>query len=115
MRSSEERIASMHHRALELAGEQHRRRVQAATVAGYLVAIAVVVGVVFYLTHFFVQATPEPRHSQLSASVFYGGGALELIVVGVVAFLAGVSATIFGFRLKDWQQYRPRKEIDGKS
>lgn len=109
MRTNEERIAAMHKRAAELKKETRHRHaliLSAASVAAcFMLVLALAVSLPGMNTAITAQDTGE-----MSASLFAGSGALGFIVIGIIAFLLGVSVTVFCSQLKKWEKSKREPE-----
>ena len=103
MRTNEERIAAMHHRAAVLERERRERIYHVAT----SLAAAACFFMVICLSVFAPRITSTLDFSELegamNASLFASAGTLGYVVVGIVAFLLGIALTMFCFRLKKWK------------
>jgi len=95
MRDTEERMAQMKRRvdALE---KNRRRRIAAASAAACLL---VVLGVSLAMPAWVERMPAAARPNGTAASLFAGNSALGYLVIGILAFLLGVSVTILCFRL----------------
>lgn len=117
MRTDEERIKAMHARAEEIEKEQRRRRVRIAQLGTAAASFAAVILLAVFMPQL-TQATPgsAPGNSapaapvDMQASIFGDSGALEYVVIAVIAFLLGAFVTAFCFRLKNWQDKKDRGE-----
>ena len=110
MRSNEERIAAMHRRASELKIEQRRRKILIIQAVSTAACLAIVVVAAVFLSGLVERMGPSGSFSGMNASVFSDNPALGLIIIGILAFLLGISVTIFCFRLRRWQE-ESEKEI----
>ena len=116
MRSNEERINAMHARAAELDKQKRARRVRIIQAAGAAVSFAAaVIFAVFIprLADFEAESPIGPADSAggMRASIFGDSVALGYIVISVIAFLLGVTLTVFCFRLRKWQEHKDKEEL----
>ena len=103
MRTNEERIAALHTRAAELEKEKKEQRVRILQAVSAAVCFAAVIVLAFLMpgsAENFAGGSPQ---NGMSASMLSGSSVLGYIVIGIAAFLLGVSVTIFCFRLKKWE------------
>jgi len=110
MRTNEERIEALHKRARELEQKNRirkRRIIQALSMAACL---SLVVILAFLMPGILQKTASEAPDAGMNASIFSSGGTAGYIVLGIVAFLAGVFVTIFCFRLKDAQNERDQED-----
>ena len=110
MRTNEERIAAMHTRAEQLNKEYRRKRVRVLQAVSAAACFAVIVMLSVFIPGLSGALVPQASSADMSASIFSGSRLLECAVIGILAFLLGVSVTIFCFRLKKREQQRE----DGK-
>ena len=109
MRSDEERIAALHRRAAELEKQKRFRRtriMQISSVAACLVVIILLAAAMPGITALY---SPQAVQESMNASIFTDSNALGFIVIAVLSFLLGVTATIFCFRLKKYRDEEERK------
>ena len=111
MRTNEERIAAMHARARELEKERRSRRVIAAGAVGSVLSFAAVIVLALLMPGMMEKVLPMSEAEGLSASIFAGSSILGFLVIGIVAFLLGISVTVFCYRLKKWQEEKDREEF----
>lgn len=99
MRRYEERLAALNLRAAEIRKQRRRRGLFAAQLASVCVCLALTV-----LLAAFMPGLCAPLVSGLpvgmGASLFSGSAVPGFIVTGVIAFLLGVSVTLFCLYLK---------------
>ena len=99
MRTNEERIAALHRRAAQLEREKRIRQtriLRRASAAACLVLIAVLAVLIYGAAGL---SSPVGQ-AGLSGSLFAGSGALNAVVIAIVAFLLGAAVTVFCFLLK---------------
>ena len=100
MLTNEERIAKMHARASDIQRkkrERNTRIIQSASFAFCLTAVIVFAIYVYQIKDKLISATVT---DSMSASIFSDSSMLGIIVIAVIAFLLGVSVTVFCFWLK---------------
>ena len=100
MRTNEERIAAMHKRAAELEKEKRQHRTAIIQAVSITACFAAVIALAVFMPGFSRAFVSEENQGSMSASIFSGSSLLGYIVIGTIAFLLGVSVTIFCFRLK---------------
>ena len=100
MRSNEERILQMHKRAEELKHKNDVLRMWGTSAA--LVAACIVVIVLAGMAVPSALNDPQSfgQDRSMSASIFATGSSLGFVVIGIFAFLLGVSITVLCYRLK---------------
>ena len=110
MRSNEERILAMHRRANEL---KSRARVRAAKVMMAVSAaggLAAALLLALFMPGFSERMISDENMSAwMNASIFSGSSSIGYFVIALVAFLLGVTVTLFCFCLKRWKN----REEDG--
>ncbi len=110
MRTNEERIAEMYRRRERIVRKEKRRRfivvcgLSAAACAGILAAL------VLLMPRFSGVFPAGGTTENMNAGIFSGSGALGLVVTAILAFLLGITVTVFCFRLKKWQDGKERKD-----
>ena len=109
MRTGEERIAAMHRRADELRKEKKLRRSKILQVSVVATCLLVVVLLAAAMPGITSSYSPQTVQESMNASIFSGSSVLGFIVIAVLSFLLGVSATIFCFRLKKFRDEEERK------
>lgn len=110
MRTNEERIAAMHERAGELEKEKRRKKTRLAGMFGIGICLVLAICLAVLISGTEIIVSPETGSGSMSGSIFSGSGALKSIVIGIIAFLLGVSATVFCFRLKKRNDSRDDKD-----
>ena len=109
MRTNEERIAAMHARAAELRREKRKRETRLAGAAAVVLCLALTVALAAWMPRLSTAMTGAP--GAMSASIFSDSGALGYIVVALLAFLLGVSVTVFCLRLEKWREEKDREDL----
>ena len=118
MRTNEERINAMHARASELNRQKRARRVRIMQAAGAAVSFAATIVLAVCiprLVDFETNPTGSPigqagTSETMNASIFGNSAALGYIVIALIAFLLGVTLTIFCFRLREWQKHKDEQK-----
>ena len=108
MRTNEERIAAMHARAAELRREKRKRLTRLTGGISALLCLALVVALAACMPRLPMASAGAP--DGMSGSIFAGSGTLGYIVVALLAFLLGVSVTVFCVRLRKWREDRDRED-----
>lgn len=95
MRSNEERVAAVKRRSMELKQKSRQRRGRIVRLSSVAACLALIVGLSLAMPgivgHFSDAAL---GYSPMTASVFYGSGALGYIVIGLLGFALGVCVTV---------------------
>ena len=99
MRTSEERIAELHHRMDALKRAKALRRYRLTCAAACTAALFITVLMAWSVSRLPVQAS-DAASGSAAASVFSGHPALGYVVAALAALCLGVLVTIFCFRLK---------------
>ena len=112
MLTNKERIAAMHMRAKELNSQRWTRRIRLLQSAFSTFCFAVVILIAAYMPRIVPsQMSPADGSSEdMHASLFAGSGALGYIVIAIIAFLLGITVTIFCFYLKKWQEEKEQEK-----
>ena len=110
MRTNEERVAALHRRAKELKRERRAHQVRITQVGAVAACFAVIVSLAILMPDYAGSASAEGAAGGVRASIFSGGGALGLVVVGITAFLLGIAVTLFCFYLKKWQKEKEKDD-----
>jgi len=108
MRTNEERINAMHTRAAVLRREKRKR--QTRLTGGVSIALCLVLIVVLAAVMPRLPLASAGTPSIMTGSIFAESGALGYIIVALLAFLLGVSVTVFCLRLKKWREDRDRED-----
>ena len=115
MRTDEERIKAMHERAAALINERSLKKVRITMSVSAAACVLCVVILAAFMPHLMSQGSfSDAGTASMSASIFADSSIMGYIVIGIVAFLLGVSVTVFCFRLKKWQE-RPEDKAGGTS
>ncbi len=97
MRNTDERLAAVRDRMAAL-DRAHDRRIAVTSVAVCLLAIAALSA---YMPGWVASsAYAESGGATFAASLFAENGALGYLVIGILAFVLGVSVTVLCFRLR---------------
>ena len=103
MRTNEERIAAMHRRADELDLRRRERVARIAGVMSFVLCFSAVLALALSMPALADGGTIGQGSGGLYASLLIRSGVLSYVVTGIVAFLLGMSVTVFCFCLKKWQ------------
>ena len=107
MRTNEERLAAMHRRAAELAREKRKKRSVLAGALSIAACLTLLIVLAVHIPGASAILSPGVSGTSMSGSIFSENGSLGYIVIAIIAFLLGISVTVFCFRLKKW---RDRKD-----
>ena len=111
MRTNEERLAAMHRRAAELTKQKRMKQSLITGAAGIAGCVMMLILLVVRISGISTALQEDPAAgAMMSASIFAGNSSLSYIIVGIIAFLLGVSVTVFCFRLKKWQDSKSEKD-----
>ena len=110
MRTNEERIQAMHERAHEIKAEKAGRKALILESAGFAVCFAAAILLAFLVPPMAETLSLGPEAPGMSASIFAGTPALGYIVIAAIAFILGVTATVFSIRLKRWRDSYGEKQ-----
>lgn len=102
MRTNEERIAALHTRTKQLKREEKNRRFYAVCAAGAAVCFAILAGIAVLIPRVSVNSYIDNTAESMNASIFAGSSVLGYLVIAILAFLLGITVTIFCFRLKKY-------------
>jgi membrane protein DedA with SNARE-associated domain len=112
MRTNEERIAEMHARAKELNRQKrtHRVRILQSAFAAACFAAVILMAVYMPKTVTLLTDSAAASSEDMQASIFIRSGAIGYVVIAVIAFLLGMTVTVFCFCLKKWQEEKEQEE-----
>ena len=97
MRSTDERVAAVEKRLMELARQKKRCRGYIGLVAACLI---VIVGMGVAMPGIMVRLSEaDYTNTGIMASIFYEGGALGYVLIGLLAFALGICLTVLCFLL----------------
>ncbi len=102
MRTNEQRIASMHERAMRIREEDKEKRIRMMQIGGFALAIAAVIALTVQVAHITQLSVQGTVPSGMIASIFSNSKELGFIVVAILSFALGAAATIFCFYLKKY-------------
>ena len=109
MLTNDERLAALYKRAGEIKKENRSRRVRLIQFASCAACILLVITLALWMPETGGPPTLSGAGS-MSAGIFASSGYLGYIVIGIVAFLLGCTATAFCFRMKKWQENRENED-----
>ena len=102
MRTNEERINALHARTSQLKKDQQNRRFYTICAASAGVCFAILVGFAVLIPRVSIKSFVDDTAGSINASIFSGSDVLSYLVIAVLAFLLGITVTIFCFRLKKY-------------
>ena len=102
MRTNEERISALHERVGDLNRERKNRRFSSICVTSVAVCIGLLIAMGFLIPNITENSSAANTASSMNASIFADSNVLGYIVIAILAFLLGVTVTVFCFRLKKW-------------
>ncbi len=106
MRTNEERITALHSRTAKLKKEAENRRFAAVCALSAAVCLAILAGLAFLIPRVSQNSFSGDAPGSMNASIFSDSGVSGYLVIAILAFLLGITVTVFCFRLK--------KYMDGK-
>ncbi len=112
MRTNEERIRAMHLRAAELENKERIRNRMSLQAVSIACSLAVVIALAFFMSGIMTPAASGIASQNMNASLFSDNGVLSYIVIGIVAFLLGVSVTVFSYHLKNKERDAAGEDSD---
>ena len=110
MRTTEERISAMHQRAAELKRERRKKQTFLAGGVSIAVCLALVILLALWIPGSLSVHMAELPELGMSGSIFSNNYLLGYIIIAIIAFLLGISVTVFCFRLKKWRDDRDNEE-----
>lgn len=110
MRTNEERVAAMHRRAAELEKEKRGRQTRILQTVSITACFFVIVILSAMIPGISGKQIQESAADVFSASIFSGSSTLGFLAIGIIAFLLGVTVTVFCFQLKKWQEEKNSEE-----
>ena len=114
MRSKEERIAEVKRRAAEKERKERQRRGRLTAAFSAAACLVLIVGVSLCLPGITGQMEPGGTAGlETVGGIFGGSEALGYIVIGLLAFLLGVSVTILCFRIRRMDGQERAEEENG--
>ena len=108
---NEDKIAVLFERTLDL---KRKRRSYKVKVIGFLSAVLCIItifSVVFILPEMKTEILSMSLAEDFSASIFSESNFLGFLAIGIIAFLLGITITVFCFRLKKWQDEKDREDL----
>ena len=115
MRSHEERVAETKRRIAARQREKRLRRNTITMASAMAACFALLIGASLAMPGIAASIqTGDYSGFETAASIFHGGVALGYIVIGLLAFLLGVSVTVLCFRLRQMNREDDQnKESEG--
>ena len=112
MRTNSERIEEMHRRASAFKKQQRERRVRIVQTVSAAASFAAVILLALFIPkgETFYEGASGGAQPGMGASIFSGSGSLGYIVIAVIAFVLGVSVTIFCTYLKKWKNEKDKED-----
>ena len=106
MRTNEERIAAMHARAAEIRQKQRAGRVRVMQTVSAAASFAAVILLAVFMPKIKGNTGPDADAVDMQASILGDSGAVDYVVIAIVAFLLGAAVTAFCYKLKGWPHDR---------
>lgn len=111
MRTNEERIAALHGRALQLKRERRNQQFAAICAVSGAVCLGFLLGMAVLMQGVSDSSLIDGAEDAMNASIFSGSGSLSYIVIAILAFLLGITVTVFCFRMKKWLDEKDREDL----
>ena len=101
MRNTEERAAAVKQRAKEMQRQKHIRRSRIVMVSSAAACLFIIVGLSLAMPGI-IAGMPESEYAHFGAAagIFNMNGAFGYVLIGLLAFVLGVSVTILGYRIR---------------
>jgi len=100
MRTNDERVKAVERRTEELVRQRKERRVRVIGALAAAACIVAIVGLSFYLPGIMAaSADGGVASTGMTASIFNQNGSLGYVLIGLLAFMLGISVTILCYRL----------------
>ena len=116
MRNTEERVAAVKQRAKTMERQKKMRRKLIVSISPIALSFFLIVGLALWMPGLMASLPGGGyTHSGAAGGIFDGGSSLGYIFVGVLAFLLGVSVTIFSYliSLRNKENHRDAEDKDG--
>lgn len=95
----------MHARANELNREERVRKVRIMQSAGAAIAVAATIMLAVFLPKINdFEPDSVVGSGDMHASILSNSGTFGYVVIAIIAFLFGVAATMFCYRVREWQE-----------
>ena len=95
----------MHARANELNREERVRKVRIMQSAGAAIAVAATIILAVFLPKINdFEPDSVVGSGDMHASILSNSGTFGYVVIAIIAFLFGVAATMFCYRVREWQE-----------
>ena len=95
----------MHARANELNREERVRKVRIMQSAGAAIAVAATIMLAVFLPKINdFESDSVVGSGDMHASILSNSGTFGYVVIAIIAFLFGVAATMFCYRVREWQE-----------
>ncbi|MBQ6508980.1 MAG: hypothetical protein IJI07_05840 [Flexilinea sp.] len=102
MRTNEERIAALHGRVSQLKQERKNRQFAAICSVSGAVCLGFLLGMAVLMQGVSNRGFIDGASDAMNASIFTDSGSLAYVVIAILAFLLGITVTVFCFRMKKW-------------
>ena len=105
MRNTEQRVVAVKRRTKEIQREKQMRRNRIVGISSVAACLFSVIGLAFAMPGI-MEGLPvgEYTYSGAAASIFDGGGGFGYVLIGLLAFVLGVSVTILCYRIRPGNQ-----------
>ena len=100
MRTNEERINAMHMRAAEIEREKRHKKIRVLQTISVAACFILTIGLAVLMSGTSISEAPGNDPGSMSASILSGSGTFGYIVIGIIAFVLGVTATRLCYSLK---------------
>ena len=116
MRSTEERIAAVKRRSKEMERKKQIRRGRIVGISSVAACLIFIVGLSFAMPGIMAgMANGAYTYVGAAASIFDGSGGFGYVLIGLLAFVLGVSVTIlcYRIRLRSQNDHENTEDSDG--
>lgn len=111
MRTDEERIRAMHRRAAEISIENRHKKVRVIQIASAVCCCAAVILMAVLVPGVSGVTESGSEAAELNASLFANSPAIGYIVIGIIAFILGITVTALCYQLKKWQDEKDKEDL----
>ncbi len=111
MRTNEDRITMLHQQAAVLYNEDRDRRFRTFCAAGAAVCICILAAISMLIPRTVSNSFIEDTAESMNASIFSGSPVLSYLVIAILAFMLGITVTVFCFRLKKYLDEKDKPDL----
>ena len=111
MRTNEERAGALHRRAAHLEREQRNNRFRMVCAVSGAVCIGILIGVAVLIPGVTAAGFSAGSPAAMNGSIFSDSSVPGYIAIAILAFLLGITVTVFCFRLKKYMDEKDREDF----